>query len=93
MKIILRALMENLFDEEQDIHYSTFWEFKVILKKEDNAKKIFEEILKHKKFEYKFSNTSTNGKYQSFLLSVIVESREEQRKIFDALKNKSQFVL
>ncbi|MDO4673644.1 DUF493 family protein [Campylobacter sp.] len=85
--------LENLHNKKQDIHHSTFLEFKVILKKEDNAEKIFEEILKHKKFEYKLSNISTNGKYQSFLLRVIVEDQEEPRKIFDALRKKSQFVL
>lgn len=78
---------------EAIINYPTFWEFKVILEQEIDAKKLFEDILKQREFHYKHSHHSKNGKYQSYLLSVFVDSKIDRLEIFEKLKVRSKFVL
>lgn len=81
------------FKQEPIINYPTFWDFKVIVESEVNAGKLFESILKQREFKYKASNLSQNGKYQSYLLSVYVDSKEDRLAIFAKLKEKTKFVL
>ena len=87
--------MVNLCDFKQEpmINYPTFWDFKVILEREVRAGELFESILKQREFKYKASNSSKSGKYQSYLLSVYVDSKEDRLSIFAKLKEKSKFVL
>ncbi|KQI16852.1 hypothetical protein Y780_11040, partial [Campylobacter coli CVM 41915] len=54
---------------------------------------LFEELLGQRDFKYKHSNASSSGKYQSFLLSVYVDSKKDRLDIFEKLKAKAKFVL
>lgn len=87
--------MVNLceFKKKPVINYPTFWDYKVIFEVHIKADEIFKELLKQREFKYKHSNSSTNGKYQSYLLSVYVDSKKDRLDIFEKLKNKAKFVL
>ncbi|KAA6227219.1 MULTISPECIES: DUF493 domain-containing protein [unclassified Campylobacter] len=83
----------NEIKQEPIINYPTFWEYKVILKSHILAKEIFEELLVQREYKYQHSHSSKNGKYQSYLLSVFVNSKKDRLDIFERLKAKAQFVL
>ncbi|TQR32420.1 DUF493 domain-containing protein [Campylobacter sp. MIT 99-7217] len=87
--------MVNLCDLKQEpiINYPTFWDYKVIFDVGIKAGESFEEILGQREFKYKHSNSSTSGKYQSYLLSVYVDSKKDRLEIFEKLKAKAKFVL
>ncbi|MBK1971792.1 DUF493 domain-containing protein [Campylobacter sp. TTU-622] len=87
--------MENIIDLNQEpiINYPTYWDYKVIFYAETKAEEIFTDILKQRDFKFKHTNSSKNGKYQSYLLSVYVDSKKDRLNIFEKLKNKAQFVL
>ncbi|MFQ6342829.1 DUF493 family protein [Campylobacter sp. VTCC 70190] len=87
--------MVNLCElkKEPKINYPTFWDYKVILEVHISASEIFEELLGQREYKFKHSNSSTSGKYQSYLLSVCVTSKEERLELFDKLKAKAKFVL
>lgn len=87
--------MVNLCDLKQEpiINYPTFWDYKVIFEANINAGSIFKELLGQREFKYKHSNESKSGKYQSFLLSVYVDSKKDRLDIFEKLKIKAKFVI
>lgn len=58
-----------------------------------NAQTIFKEILKEREFQFKHSNESRSGKYQSYKLSVLVNSEKDRLDIFDEFKKRAKFVL
>lgn len=83
----------NELDEKPVITYPTFWDYKVIFEADKDVKALFNELLKGQKFEFKPSNTSQNGKYQSYNLSVFVQSEKERLALFAELKKRAKFVL
>ncbi len=79
--------------EEPLINYPTFWEFKVIFEANARAEEIFKSILEQRQFHFKTSHKSKNGTYQSYTLSVFVDSKKDRLELFEKLKNKAKFVL
>lgn len=58
-----------------------------------NAQIICKEILKERDFKFEHSNKSATGKYQSYKLSVFVDSEKDRLHIFTELKKRAKFVL
>ncbi|MBZ7936247.1 MULTISPECIES: HP0495 family protein [Campylobacter] len=87
--------MVNLCDlnKEPIINYPTFWDYKVIFDTHVHAGEVFEKLLGQREFKYKHSNASSSGKYQSFLLSVYVDSKQDRLDIFEKLKSEAKFVI
>lgn len=87
--------MVNLYDlkKEPEINYPIFWDYKVIFEVHVRASEIFKEILGQREYQFKHSNSSTSGKYQSYLLNVYVDSKKDRLDIFDKLKARAKFVL
>ncbi|RKO64581.1 hypothetical protein CKA54_04055 [Campylobacter sp. P255] len=87
--------MVNICDlkKEPIIDYPTFWDYKVVFEANTNALEIFNQILNQRDFKYQISNTSKQGIYKSYLLSVYVDSKEDRLNIFNQLKSKAKFVL
>lgn len=86
-----RVLNLNELDTKPRIEYPLFWEYRVIFKKNEEVALIFKELLRDKKFSCK--NSLQNGKYQSYMLSVLVESEEDRLSVFNLLKKRASFVL
>lgn len=88
--------MENMCDlngKEPIIEYPNFWEYKIIIEKDRNAKQIAKSVVKERKHKVVFSKHSKDGKYASYNLSIMVNSNEERLEIFSALKHICKFVL
>ena len=87
--------MVNLsaLDEKPLINYPTFWDYKVIFEMHQNAHGIFKEILGEREFKFQHSNESSSGKYQSYKLSVYVDSEKDRLVLFNELKKRAKFVL
>ncbi|MBZ7954252.1 DUF493 domain-containing protein [Campylobacter sp. W0018] len=87
--------MVNLCDlnKEPIINYPTFWDYKVIFDTHVHVGEVFEKLLGQREFKYKHSNASSSGKYQSFLLSVYVDSKQDRLDIFEKLKSEAKFVI
>ncbi len=87
--------MVNLYtlNKEAKIAYPVFWDYKVIFEMHIQASIIFEEILQNRQYRFKHSRSSTNAKYQSYTLTVFVDSKKDRLDIFEKLKAKAKFVL
>ncbi|WP_300701929.1 DUF493 domain-containing protein [uncultured Campylobacter sp.] len=87
--------MVNLNELKQKpiINYPSFWEYKIILEQDENAKAIVKKILLQREFKLSESNNSKNGKYKSYLLKILVDSESDRLAIFELLKKHSKFVL
>ncbi|AJC90053.1 hypothetical protein (DUF493 domain) [Campylobacter subantarcticus LMG 24377] len=87
--------MVNICDlkKEPIIDYPTFWDYKVVFEASIDAPEIFNQTLNQRDFKYQISNTSKQGTYKSYLLSVYVNSKEDRLNIFNQLKSKAKFVL
>ena len=99
MKSSWRAKKEvkvvNICELKQEplINYPTFWDFKVIFEAHTHAETIFKSVLGQREFKFKASHKSKNGTYQSYLLSVFVDSKKDRLELFEKLKLKAKFVL
>lgn len=80
-------------DAKPEIKYPIFWEYKVILDAKDDAPSLFCELLGEKNFEMSRSNHSTQGRYQSYKLRVLVLNENERLSIFELLKSRAKFVI
>ncbi len=81
--------------KELKLDYPCNWQYKIIIAKEDDAKKIAKEVLRDREHSTKKSNNSSKGKYSSHSLEVLVHSGDDRKALFDKLKqhNKIKFVL
>ena len=83
----------DLNGKKPDIVYPTFWEYKVIFDSNADEKSVIKECIKERNHKIIPSNTSKNGKFKSFNLSVLVSSDSERLELFSLLKKYSKFVL
>ncbi|MFK5882566.1 MAG: DUF493 domain-containing protein [Sulfurospirillum sp.] len=85
--------MENT--KELKLDYPCNWQYKMIINKDDDAKKIAKDVLKNRDHSVKKSNNSSKGKYSSHSLEVLVHNNDDRIALFDELKqhNKIKFVL
>lgn len=83
----------DLNGKKPDIVYPTFWEYKVIFDSNADEKSIIKECVGERNHKITPSNSSKNGKFKSFNLSVLVNSDSERLELFSLLKKYSKFVL
>lgn len=83
----------NELNQKPVIAYPCEWEYKVIFLAHQNAKELITHILGQREFELHASQKSAKGKYESFVLKLFVDSEADRLRIFEALKEKSKFVL
>jgi len=67
-----------------EINYPAKWGFKVIGKDKEKIELAIKEIMGDKAHSCKFSNTSKNGKFNSFSAECIVDSQEERDALYKA---------
>ncbi len=88
-----KVLNLNELKQKPIIKYPLFWEYKIILQKDENARIVVEKILLQREFKLSESNSSKEGKYKSYLLKVLVNDESDRLCIFELLKKHSKFVL
>ncbi len=74
------------FDKELGLDYPCNWEYKLITDTKDDLKNSLKELLGNRNYKLFFSKKSKNGKYDSYLLSLIVHSDEDRKNIYESLK-------
>ena len=70
-----------------DISYPTKWGYKVIGTDEEVLRKAVDSVLTNFEYSLKFSNKSSQGKFISLTISIIVQDENERNSIFNNLKN------
>ena len=73
-------------DKELGLNYPINWEYKLITDASDDLKNSIKELLGNRNYKLVFSKKSKNGKYDSYILSLIVYSNEDRKGIYESLK-------
>jgi putative lipoic acid-binding regulatory protein len=79
------TLSENL-DKELGLNYPCNWEYKLITDSSDDLKSSIKELLGNRNYKLVFSKKSKNGKYDSYILSLLVHSDKDRKNIYESLK-------
>ncbi len=77
---------KDLFDKELGLEYPCNWEYKIITNSKDKLQNSIAKLFGKRNYKFKFSKKSKNGKYDSYVLSLIVFSDEDRKNIFESLK-------
>ncbi len=72
--------------KELKLDFPAKWQYKLIMPKDNDAKKIAKDILNGKEHKITKSQNSSKGKYTSHTLEVSVNNHEERKAIFEDLK-------
>lgn len=80
-------------NKKPQIDYPTFWEYKAIFEREQDAAAIIGQIIAERQHSLKFSKFSKDKKYASYDLRVFVLNEQERLEIFSALKHLAKYVL
>lgn len=75
------------------IEYPNFWQYKLILDASANAKDIVQKVVGVREHKLEFSKFSSDKKYASHNLAVLVTSDSERLELFEALKKHAKYVL
>lgn len=76
--------------KKPQITYPCQWEYKLIVLQNTDINKIIKSIINDKPYNVSLSNESKNGKYESFNLSLEVESQEQREEFFAKFKQNEQ---
>ncbi len=77
--------LENL-NKELGLKYPCAWEYKLITDSKDELKKSVLELLGDRSYKLIFSKKSKNGKYDSYILSLLVFNDKDRLNIYKSLK-------
>lgn len=72
--------------KELKLDFPAKWQYKIIMQKEHDAKKIAKDILKGKEHKITKSQNSSKGNYASHTLEVLIDDHKERKAIFEDLK-------
>ena len=78
--------LESL-DKELGLNYPCRWEYKIITSNSLELKKSLKEFFGDREYQLNFSKKSKNGKYDSYILSLIVHSDSDRKGIYNSLKS------
>lgn len=85
--------MACILEGKPMIVYPLFWDYKLILYANEDAKALCKELLLKEKYELKEGKDSKNKKYKSYFLSIFVENEAHRLELFKLLKEHSKFLL
>ena len=71
--------------DRPEIEYPTRWTYKVIGQDEAHLRAAIATIVENREHEIDFSHASTQGKYVSLTLDVVVHDEDERNTIFSDL--------
>jgi len=66
--------------------YPCPWSYQIIGADEDSLRRAVGEIIRDRTYRMELSRRSEKGKYQSFLLDVVVESEGHRLAVYEALR-------
>jgi len=77
--------MIDLSQHKLELDYPCNWTYKLVIRKEQNMNKIIKEILDDRKHGVKPSKTSSQGKFKSYTLDLIVEDENDRKDLYKIL--------
>jgi len=75
-------ILDKNTKEKPKITYPTNWDFTIIGRDKDKVEAAIKEVFEDKEHTCTFSNTSKNGKFNSYKASCEVNSQEERDKLY-----------
>jgi putative lipoic acid-binding regulatory protein len=66
--------------------YPCSWSYQIIGDDEDSLRRAVREIIQDRTYRMDLSRSSEKGKYQSFCLTVVVESEGHRLAVYEALR-------
>ncbi len=79
-------ILKDSLDKELGLEYPCRWEYKIITDSKDKLQNSIAKFFEKREYKFEFSKKSKNGKYDSYVLSLIVFSDEDRKNIFKNLK-------
>ena len=77
--------MIDLNEHKLELDYPCNWTYKLVIRHEQNIKKIIKEVLEDRKHGVKASKTSSKGKFKSYTLDLIVENEDDRKDLYKIL--------
>jgi len=77
--------MIDLSQHKLELDYPCNWTYKLVIRKEQNMNKIIKELLDDRKHGVKPSKTSSQGKFKSYTLDLIVEDENDRKDLYKIL--------
>jgi len=77
--------MIDLNQHKLELDYPCNWSYKLVIKHDQNIKKIIKEVLEQREHGVKASKTSSKGKFKSYTLDLIVEDEEDRKNLYQIL--------
>ena len=77
--------MIDLSQHKLKLDYPCNWEYKVVIRENQEIKKIITEVINERKHGIKPSKTSSKGKFKSYTLEMLVENEEDRKEIYKLL--------
>ncbi len=89
------ATLCDLNEKKPKINYPCNWNYKLIVIKGVDLKKILRDRFGDKKYSLKLSNESKSGKYESYNFVILVNNEQQREEYFSSLKENEfiKFVL
>lgn len=77
--------MIDLNDHKLELDYPCEWQYKVVIRSEQNINPIIKEVLADRKHNIAKSKSSSKGKFESFNLKLIVNDEDDRKNIYKIL--------
>jgi len=77
--------MIDLNNHKLELDYPCEWEYKVVIRTEQNINPIIKEVLKEQKHTITKSKSSSKGKFESFTLKLTVDDENHRKDIYKIL--------
>jgi len=77
--------MIDLNEHKLELDYPCNWKYKLVIRKEQNIKKIIAEVLEEREHGIKPSKTSSQGKFKSYTLELLVHNDDDRKGLYQLL--------
>jgi len=74
--------MIDLNEHKLELDYPCNWKYKLVIRKEQNIKKIINEVLEQREHGVKPSKTSSQGKFKSYTLELLVHNDDDRKGLY-----------
>ncbi len=77
--------MIDLNEHKLELDYPCNWKYKLVIRHEQNIKKIIKEVLEDREHGVKPSKVSKEGKFKSYTLELLVHNDEDRKSLYQVL--------
>ncbi|MEA3288762.1 MAG: DUF493 domain-containing protein [Campylobacterota bacterium] len=77
--------MIDLNQHKLELDYPCMWKYKLVIRSQNNIKKIIKEVLDEREHGVKPSKTSSKGKFKSYTLEMMVHNEDDRKELYKIL--------